>query len=91
MERAILRVHLHDPIRNEEIRRATKVTDIALRIKKLYAGATLKRQREDLRCRDTYGQSVLAFCFGPARKIICVTNSAHGGNVTGRQCQNSTD
>ena len=35
MERAILGVSLRDRIRNEEIRRGTKVTDIARRIAKL--------------------------------------------------------
>ena len=31
------------------------------------------------------------FLGGPAGKIISMTNSAHGENVGGRQCQTSTD
>ena len=46
MERAMLRVSLRDPIRNEEIRSGTKVTDIARRIAKLkwqWAGQIARR------------------------------------------------
>ena len=46
MERAMLGVSLRDRIRNEEIRRRTKVTDIALRISKLkwqWAGHIARR------------------------------------------------
>ena len=46
MERAMLGVSLRDRIRNEEIRRQTRVTDIALRIAKLkwqWAGHIARR------------------------------------------------
>ena len=38
----------------------------------------------------TYWAQILFF-WGPAGKIIRMTNSAHGGNVGGRQCQTCTD
>ena len=34
---------------------------------------------------------IIHFFFGPAGKIIRMTNSAYGGNVGGRQRQTSTD
>ncbi|CAH2229499.1 jg20871 [Pararge aegeria aegeria] len=46
MERAMLRVALRDQIRNEEIRRRTRVTDIAQRVAKLkwqWAGYIARR------------------------------------------------
>ncbi|XP_072938941.1 uncharacterized protein [Epargyreus clarus] len=46
MERAMLGISLRDRIRNEEIRRRTKVTDIALKIRKLkwqWAGHIVRR------------------------------------------------
>ena len=46
MERAMLGVSLRDKIRNEEIRRRTKVTDIALKVSKLkwqWAGHIARR------------------------------------------------
>ncbi|CAH2236728.1 jg16968 [Pararge aegeria aegeria] len=46
MERAMLGVSLRDQIRNEEIRKRTRVTDIALRVAKLklqWAGHIARR------------------------------------------------
>ena len=49
IERAILGVSLRDRIRNEEIRRGTKVTDIAQRIAKLWQWARHIVRRTDRR------------------------------------------
>ncbi|CAH2251142.1 jg11821 [Pararge aegeria aegeria] len=52
MERAMLGVSLRDQIRNEEIRRITRVTDIAQRVAKLkwqWAGHIARRTRWGLK------------------------------------------
>ncbi|CAH2235721.1 jg1537 [Pararge aegeria aegeria] len=59
MERAMLGVSLRDQIRNEEIRRKTRVTDIAQRVAKLkwqWAGHIARRTsiRDELNMRKRH-------------------------------------
>ncbi|CAH2235728.1 jg1544 [Pararge aegeria aegeria] len=87
MERSMLGVYLRDQIRNEEIRRRTRVTDIAQRI------AKLKRQWAGhiaLRTDGGWGHKVLEWqpCTGkrsvgrPPRKWTDVINRAAGSHWT---------